>query len=85
MRPALEEAGSAIAFVCGSEDPRCKPSLDAIVDTLKAIDARARFALLDGQGHWLSWEAPEQLNAVLLAFLDGDPADLFSGGSRLSI
>jgi pimeloyl-ACP methyl ester carboxylesterase len=85
MRPALKEAGCAIAFVCGSEDPRCKPCLNAIIDTLKTIDTKARFALLDGQGHWLSWEAPEQLSAILLAFLDGDPAGLFASGSRLGI
>jgi 2-hydroxy-6-oxonona-2,4-dienedioate hydrolase len=85
MRPALEAAGCAIAFVCGSEDPRCKPCLDVIIDTLTTIDAKARFALLEGQGHWLSWEAPEQLSAILLAFLDGDPAGLFADGSRLGI
>ena len=85
LRPALEEAGCPIAFICGDEDPRCGPSLPLIADVLKDIDPQAKFVVLRGQGHWLAYEAPDKLNAVLLALLDRDPAGLFAGGSRVDL
>jgi pimeloyl-ACP methyl ester carboxylesterase len=85
LRQALEEAGRPIAFVCGDEDPRCGPVLEPIAHVLKDIDPWARFIVLRGQGHWLAYEAPDKLNAVLLALLDGDPAGLFAGGSRVDL
>jgi pimeloyl-ACP methyl ester carboxylesterase len=30
-----------------------------------------RYERLDGPGHWMQWEAPDQVNALLLDFLRG--------------
>jgi pimeloyl-ACP methyl ester carboxylesterase len=33
-----------------------------------------RYERLDGPGHWMQWEAPEQVTALLLDHLGGEPA-----------
>jgi pimeloyl-ACP methyl ester carboxylesterase len=85
LRPALEDARCPIAFICGDEDQRCGPSLEPIADVLMEIDPQAKFIVLRGQGHWLAYEAPDKLNAVLIALLDRDPPGLFAGGSRVDV
>jgi pimeloyl-ACP methyl ester carboxylesterase len=35
------------------------------------IAAPWRYERLDGPGHWLQWEAPDEVNGLLLDFLTG--------------
>ncbi len=85
LRGPLSEAGCRISFVCGDEDPRCKPSLDLIEETLRDISPDPIFVILRGQGHWLSYEAPELLNRALLALLDPNASALVKKGLRAVI
>ena len=70
LRLVLAEAGCPIALVCGAEDPRFKSSLGPIRDALLAVRSDADIIVLEGAGHWLSYEAPDRLNRTLLSLLD---------------
>jgi pimeloyl-ACP methyl ester carboxylesterase len=85
LREPLSEAGRRIAFVCGGEDPRCKPCLEIIEEALRTISVDPSFVVLRGQGHWLSYEAPDLLNPVLLALLDPDASASAKRGLRAVI
>lgn len=74
-----------ISFVCGDEDPRCKPSLQLIEDVLNTNCPDPGFVVLRNQGHWLSYEAPDVLNRVLLALLDQNASASFKNGRRVTI
>ena len=70
LRLVLAEAGCPIALVCGAEDPRFKSSLGPIREAILAIRTDAEVIVLEGAGHWLSYEAPDRLNRALLGLLD---------------
>jgi 2-hydroxy-6-oxonona-2,4-dienedioate hydrolase len=85
LRAVLAELRCWISFVCGDEDPRCKPSLDLIEETLNAISPDPGFVVLRGQGHWLSYEAPDMLNRVLLALLAHRASASFEDSMRVHL
>jgi pimeloyl-ACP methyl ester carboxylesterase len=58
-------------FIGGSEDPVLTMSPPSIQDGWLA-DHRGD-VIVDGAGHWVQQEAPEQVNGALLRFLDGIP------------
>jgi pimeloyl-ACP methyl ester carboxylesterase len=63
------------AFVTGSADPVNLMSPAAIMEG-HALDHRGN-TIVDGAGHWVQQEAPDEVNAALLAFL----GSLDQGGS----
>jgi pimeloyl-ACP methyl ester carboxylesterase len=55
------------AFITGSQDPVRIMSPEAIMDD-HVTDHRGN-TLVDGAGHWVQQEAPDEVNAALIAFL----------------
>jgi pimeloyl-ACP methyl ester carboxylesterase len=55
------------AFITGSQDPVRLMSPESIMDD-HVTDHRGN-TLVDGAGHWVQQEAPDEVNAALLAFL----------------
>lgn len=52
--------------VCGSEDKMTPPALSRYI--CEHISG-ARLALIDGAGHYVMWEKPRELNAVIAGFV----------------
>jgi epoxide hydrolase A/B len=62
MQPALFIAGSRDAVITGSMGQRALDEMDGVVPNLK------RKILLDGAGHWIQQERPQEVNAALIEF-----------------
>ena len=63
MQPALFIAGTNDAVITGSMGKRALDDLESVVPNLK------RKILLEGAGHWIQQERPDEVNAALIAFL----------------
>ena len=61
-QPALFIAGRNDAVITGSMGQRALDELDSVVPDLK------RKILLDGAGHWIQQERPDEVNAALISF-----------------
>ena len=61
------------AFVAGTLDPvrSFMPGVDMFASAGAACDDFRGTTLIDGAGHWVQQEAPDQANAALAAFVDG--------------
>jgi pimeloyl-ACP methyl ester carboxylesterase len=64
-QPALFVAGSRDPVIRGAMGERALQQMDAAVPGLR------RKVILDGAGHWIQQERPDEVNAELLAFLRG--------------
>ena len=62
-QPALFIAGANDAVITGSLGKRALDEMDSVVTNLKGK------VLIDGAGHWIQQERPEEVNAALIAFL----------------
>jgi len=62
-QPALFIAGSNDAVITGSMGKRALDEMDTVVTNLR------RKVLIDGAGHWIQQERPDEVNAALIAFL----------------
>jgi pimeloyl-ACP methyl ester carboxylesterase len=62
-QPALFIAGSRDAVITGSMGQRALDELDNVVPNLK------RKVLIDGAGHWIQQERPNEVNTALIGFL----------------
>lgn len=60
-------------FVAGALDPvrRFVPGLDGYADPGAACDDFRGATIIDGVGHWVQQEAPDETNAALQRFVDG--------------
>lgn len=59
-------------FIAGLRDPVIAgPRGAASVEQMTRIVPRVRKVMIDGAGHWIQQERPEQVNAALLEFLAG--------------
>jgi epoxide hydrolase A/B len=60
-------------FIAGERDGVIRmPAMRSAVDNLaRVLPGLTRSVLLDGIGHWVQQEAPEQVNALLIEFLRG--------------
>ena len=56
-------AGINDAVITGSMGKRALDELESVVPNLK------RKLLIDGAGHWIQQERPDEVNAALIAFL----------------
>lgn len=61
------------AFIAGTRDPvrYFAPGMDLYAAAGAGCDDFRGTTLIDGAGHWVQQEAPEQTNAALLAFVTG--------------
>jgi pimeloyl-ACP methyl ester carboxylesterase len=62
MQPALFIAGTHDAVITGSIGQRALDEMGEVVPNLE------RKLLLDGAGHWIQQERPDEVNAALIAF-----------------
>src|SRR5438270_870615 len=62
-QPALFIAGGNDAVITGSMGKRALDEMDTVVTNLR------RKILIDGAGHWIQQERPDEVNAALIAFL----------------
>jgi pimeloyl-ACP methyl ester carboxylesterase len=62
MQPALFIAGTNDAVITGSMGRRALDELESVVPNLR------RKILIDGAGHWIQQERPQEVNAALIAF-----------------
>jgi pimeloyl-ACP methyl ester carboxylesterase len=74
---ALPEMGVApveqpSCFIAGSKDVvrRFVPNFDAYADLANNCTDLRFTQIIDGAGHWVQQEAPNEVNATLLAFLE---------------
>jgi len=60
-------------FIGGSEDPvrTFVPGVDIYAGAAANCTDFRGSTIIEGEGHWIQQEAPEEVNAALLAFLDG--------------
>jgi len=61
-QPALFIAGTNDAVITGSMGQRALEELDSVVPSLRAK------ILLDGAGHWIQQERPDEVSAALISF-----------------
>ena len=61
MQPALFIAGSNDAVITGSMGQRALDELESVVPNLRKI-------ILEGAGHWIQQERPDEVNAALVSF-----------------
>jgi pimeloyl-ACP methyl ester carboxylesterase len=79
----LEEAGSEVCGVWGDRDPRFFPHEEELFERLETVNPVAKFVVVRGAGHWLIYEAADQVNAALLGLLDHGSSPLFAKGRHL--
>ena len=66
-QPALFIAGTRDAVITGSLGKRALDELESVVPNL------AQKILLDGAGHWIQQERPDEVNAALIEFARAHP------------
>jgi pimeloyl-ACP methyl ester carboxylesterase len=62
-QPSLFIAGAQDSVIIGLIGAKRVAELDRVLPSLKAK------VIIDGAGHWIQQQRPEQVNAVLIAFL----------------
>jgi pimeloyl-ACP methyl ester carboxylesterase len=60
-------------FIAGSRDAvlRFVPGVDLVENMKRWVDDLRACTIIDGAGHWIQQERPDEVNAVLLKFLGG--------------
>ena len=73
---ALAHVTAPINGIWGRDDVYAQPNLAAIGEILRGRDPEARYAVLDGAGHWVMYERAAAFDRVLLESIRGRSADL---------
>lgn len=71
LRDTLPLIRTRVTMIYGARDAIAFPFLDQREALLRASLPEARFATVPGAGHWVQFEAPEAVDALLLEHLDG--------------
>nr|WP_314073634.1 alpha/beta fold hydrolase [uncultured Roseococcus sp.] len=69
LKEALEKATAPINGIWGEMDTVAWPDVQSRLDVLRAIDPTLLSHVVQGAGHWVSYEAAEEFNAALLRIL----------------
>ena len=69
LLPGLRAVTAPLNGIWGREDIYAQPNLGLIEALLRELDPQARFEIIDGAGHWVMLDAPEEFNARLLKVL----------------
>ena len=67
--PGLAKVKVPLNGIWGSEDIYAQPNLIRIQNLLCSIEPNARFEVIEGAGHWVMLDAPEEFHAKLLGAL----------------
>ena len=66
LEPALDRFDGPLLLLWGSEDPTADPA--SLAPALAGGGARRQWRVVDGAGHWLQFERPDEVNRLLAAF-----------------
>ena len=69
LLPGLRAVTAPLNGIWGREDIYAQPNLGLIEALLRELDPEARFEIIDGAGHWVMLDAPEEFNSRLLKVL----------------
>ena len=69
LLPALRAVTAPLNGIWGREDIYAQPNLGRIEALLCELDPGARFEIIDGAGHWVMLDTPEEFNSRLLKVL----------------
>ena len=69
LLPGLRAVRAPLNGIWGHEDMYAQPNLGRIKALLRELDPEARFEIIDGAGHWVMLDAPEEFNSRLLKVL----------------
>ncbi len=70
LLPGLRAVTAPLNGIWGREDIYAHPNLGLIEGLLREQDSEARFEVIDGAGHWVMFDAPEEFNSRLLKVLE---------------
>ena len=65
----LKEIDCPVQFIWGDHDAVCHPSVQARVDEVRAAKPGVRVDLVVDAGHWVQYDAPHEVNRLLLDFM----------------
>ena len=69
LLPGLRAVTAPLNGIWGREDIYAQPNLGLIEALLCELDPESRFEIIDGAGHWVMLDAPEEFNLRLLKVL----------------
>jgi pimeloyl-ACP methyl ester carboxylesterase len=67
-RDALPRIGAPVMLLYGERDNLAWPSVEARIDVCRAQKPDMRVEILPGAGHWVQYEAAQEVNRLLLDF-----------------
>lgn len=68
--PGLSAVTAPLNGIWGRQDIYAHPNLDRIEGLLSDLDPASRFEIIDGAGHWVMLDAPDEFNRRLLKVLE---------------
>ena len=80
IRENLPRVKAPLAAIWGSKDATALPSPEARIAVLQEHQPDLPFAIIDGAGHWVMYEAAAQFNQTLLRLLGTSTEDMPSTG-----
>lgn len=69
MAQRLKEIHCPVQFIWGDHDAVCHPSVQSRVDEVRAAKPQVRVDIVADAGHWVQYDAPQEVNRLLLAFM----------------
>ena len=69
LLPGLRAVTAPLNGIWGGEDIYAQPNLGRIESLLRELDPEAFFEIIDGAGHWVMMDAPEEFNSRLMMAL----------------
>jgi len=69
LAQALPKVRGRLDGIWGERDATAYPHLDERARILRSVQPAARFAVVQGAGHWVQFEAADRFNALLADFL----------------
>jgi pimeloyl-ACP methyl ester carboxylesterase len=66
---SLEHIRCPVQFIYGDRDALAHTDLQRRADIVRSLRPDAQFVVLPGAGHWVQYEAAEEVNRLLLEFL----------------
>ena len=70
LLPGLRAVTAPLNGIWGGEDIYAQPNLGRIESLLRELDPEACFEIIDGAGHWVMMDAPEEFNSRLMMALE---------------
>ncbi len=65
----LKKMTCEVQFIWGTADAFCMPSIQPRIDECRAARPDVRIDNVEGAGHWVMYEASDEVNALMLEFL----------------